>query len=193
MAYSDLQDYLQRLETSGKLHWVEKQVDPSWEVSAVTRHVFDHYGWNERPALGFRRVGESPLPLVIGVIGGSPEIYALALSTTVEKIPDVWEQGQCHPIDPVSVKSGLCKEIIAHGEEVDLGMLRRWCGRQVRIPVLTSPRRSLLRKMLKPVAATSALIGCNCKVHVLSAYTSVLPSTRRGISDNMKRSSKTCR
>ncbi|HEY3166168.1 MAG TPA: UbiD family decarboxylase, partial [Candidatus Binatia bacterium] len=141
MAYSDLQDYLQRLETSGKLHWVEKQVDPSWEVSAVTRHVFDHYGWNERPALGFRRVGESPLPLVIGVIGGSPEIYALALSTTVEKIPDVWEQGQCHPIDPVSVKSGLCKEIIAHGEEVDLGMLPQvvWTPSQDPGPYITAP------------------------------------------------------
>ena len=67
MAYSDLQDYLRRLETAGKLHWVDKPVDPSWEVSAVTRHLFDRYGWNERPALGFRHVGDSPLPLVIGV------------------------------------------------------------------------------------------------------------------------------
>ena len=99
MAYSDLQDYLQRLEASGKLHWVDKPVDPSWEVSAVTRHLFDRYGWNERPALGFRHVGDSPLPLVVGVIGGSPEIYALALSTTVERIPEVWEKGQRHPID----------------------------------------------------------------------------------------------
>ena len=67
MAYSDLQDYLRCLETSGKLHWVDKPVDPSWEVSAVTRHLFDGYGWNDRPALGFRHVGDSPFPLVIGV------------------------------------------------------------------------------------------------------------------------------
>ncbi|HWH78951.1 MAG TPA: hypothetical protein VNT76_16325, partial [Candidatus Binatus sp.] len=112
MAYSDLQEYLMRLESSGKLHWVEQRVDPSWEVSAITRHNFDRYGWNERPALGFRQVGDSKFPLVIGVIGGSPSIYALALSTSVEKIPQVWESAQRHPIDPVAVKSGLCKEII---------------------------------------------------------------------------------
>ena len=36
MAYSDLQDYLTRLENHGKLHWIEQRVDPSWEVSAIT-------------------------------------------------------------------------------------------------------------------------------------------------------------
>jgi UbiD family decarboxylase len=141
MAYSDLQDYLQRLEASGKLHWVDKPVDPSWEVSAVTRHLFDRYGWNERPALGFRHVGDSPLPLVIGVIGGSPDIYALALSTTIEKIPEVWEKGQRHPIDPVSVPSGLCKEIIARGSDVDLSILPRvvWTPSQDPGPYITAP------------------------------------------------------
>ena len=100
MAYSDLQDYLARLEAQGKLHWIEQRVDPAWEVSAITRHVFDRYGWNDRPALGFRHVGNSSFPLVIGVVGGSPEIYALALSTTPDKIPEVWEKAQRHPIDP---------------------------------------------------------------------------------------------
>ncbi len=107
MAYSDLQDFLARLESNGKLHWVEQQVDPAWEVSAITRHVFDRYGWNERPALGFRHVGDSSFPLVIGVVGGSPQIYALALSTTVNDIPTVWERAQRHPIEPISVSSGV--------------------------------------------------------------------------------------
>lgn len=141
MAYSDLQDYLQRLEASGKLHWVDKPVDPSWEVAAVTRQLFDRYGWNDRPALGFRHIGDSPFPLVIGVIGGSPEIYALALSTTVDKIPEVWERGQRHPIDPVSVQSGLCKEIIARGDEIDLGILPQviWTPSLDPGPYITAP------------------------------------------------------
>src|SRR5215813_11690690 len=143
MAYSDLQDYLARLEAHGKLHWVEQRVDPSWEVSAITRHVFDRYGWDDRPALGFRHVGNSAFPLVIGVVGGSPEIYALALSTTPDKIPEVWEKAQRHPIDPTPVKSGICKEITAsaavmYGPE----SCPRWFGRQVKIPDRTSPRRS---------------------------------------------------
>jgi len=48
MPYSDLQDYLAMLEKTGKLHWIEQQVDPAWEVAAITRHVFDRYGWNGR-------------------------------------------------------------------------------------------------------------------------------------------------
>ena len=103
MAYNDLQQYLKQLEAAGKLHWIEPPVDPTWEVSAITRHTFDRYGWNERPALGFRQVGDSQFPLVIGVIAGSPSIYAIALSTTVEKIPEIWQNAQRHPIDPVLV------------------------------------------------------------------------------------------
>ncbi|HEX2931357.1 MAG TPA: UbiD family decarboxylase [Candidatus Binatia bacterium] len=141
MAYSDLQDFLRRLEAAGKLHWIEPRVDPAWEVTAITRQVFDRYGWKDRPALGFRQVGDSPLPLVIGVIGGSPEIYALALSTSVAKIPQAWEQGQRHPIDPVSVQSGLCKEIVARGAEVDLGILPQvvWTPSQDPGPYITAP------------------------------------------------------
>ena len=45
MAYNDLQEYLTRLESAGKLHWIEQRVDPAWEVTAITRQVFDRYGW----------------------------------------------------------------------------------------------------------------------------------------------------
>ncbi|MGH7816024.1 MAG: UbiD family decarboxylase, partial [Candidatus Binatia bacterium] len=98
-------------------------------------------GWNERPALGFRQVGASEFPLVVGVIGGSPGIYATALSTTVDKIPDVWEQGQRHPIDPVSTRTGLCKEIIFRGSEIDLGNLPQvvWTPGQDPGPYITAP------------------------------------------------------
>ncbi|MBM2805421.1 MAG: UbiD family decarboxylase [Deltaproteobacteria bacterium] len=141
MAYHDLQEYLTRLESAGKLHWIEQRVDPAWEVTAITRQVFDRYGWNARPALGFRQVGASEFPLVIGVVGGSPEIYALALSTTVEKISEVWERAQRHPIDPVSAPTGLCKEIILRGSEIDLGSLPQvvWTPGQDPGPYITAP------------------------------------------------------
>ena len=141
MAYNDLQEYLTRLESAGKLHWIEQRVDPAWEVTAITRQVFDRYAWNARPALGFRQVGVSEFPLVIGVIGGSPEIYALALSTTVDRIAEVWERGQRHPIDPVSAPTGLCKEIILQGSEIDLGSLPQvvWTPGQDPGPYITAP------------------------------------------------------
>jgi UbiD family decarboxylase len=141
MPYSDLQDYLARLEKRGKLHWIEQQVDPAWEVSAITRQVFDRYGWSERPALGFRRVGDSSFPLVIGVVGGSPEIYALALSTTVDDIPKIWERAQRAPIEPLGVKTGVCKEVVARGDDVDIGILPQvvWTPGQDPGPYITAP------------------------------------------------------
>ena len=141
MAYSDLQDYLARLESHGKLHWIEQRVDPTWEVSAITRQVFDRYGWDQRPALGFRQVGGSSFPLVIGVVGGSPQIYALALSTTVDEIPKVWERAQRHPVDPISVPTGLCKEVVTGGAEVDAGILPQvvWTPSQDPGPYITAP------------------------------------------------------
>src|SRR6185369_1677179 len=141
MAYQDLQEYLRVLEAAGKLHWIEQRVDPSWEVSAITRHNFDRYGWDDRPALGFRRVGDGPFPLVIGVIGGSPAIYALALSTTVKKIPEVWENGQRRPLEPVLVKSGICKEVILRGDEADVFALPQviWTPSQDPGPYITAP------------------------------------------------------
>ena len=141
MAYANLQDYLSKLEASGKLHWIDKPTDPSWEVAAITRHAFDHYGWNERPALGFRSVGDSQMPTVVGVIGGSPSIYALALSTTVENIPAAWERGQSEPIAPTSVGSGLCKEIILRDAKVDLRKLPQivWTPSQDPGPYITAP------------------------------------------------------
>ena len=162
MAYSDLQDYLAQLEKSGKLHWIEQQVDPSWEVSAITRHVFDRYSWDERPALGFKHVGASPLPLVIGVVGGSPQIYALALSTTVEQIPAVWERAQRQPIEPIPVPVGsaLCKEVINRGADVDIGILPQVVWTPSQTPGLISRRRWSSPKTLKPAAAMSAPIVC---------------------------------
>ncbi len=141
MPYADLQDYLAMLEKTGKLHWIEQQVDPAWEVAAITRHVFDRYGWNERPALGFRHVGDSPFPLVIGAVGGSPQIYALALATTVAEIPAVWERAQRHPIEPISVSSGMCKEIMSRGAAVDIGILPQvvWTPSQDPGPYITAP------------------------------------------------------
>lgn len=141
MAYSDLQEFLKRLEVSGKLHWIEQPVDPAWEVAAVTRHVFDRYGWNDRPALGFRRVGESEMPLVIGVIGGSPAIYALALSTTVDNIPAIWERGQRNPIEPVLLRSGLCKEVVSRGADADVRILPQvvWTPSRDPGPYITAP------------------------------------------------------
>jgi len=141
VAYRDLQEYLKRLEEAGKLHHIQKTVDPAWEVAAVTRHVFDRYSWDERPALCFDRVGESPWPLVVGVVGASPSIYALALETTEDRIPALWDKALAEPIKPEHVDSGACKEVVLRGEEVDVRAFPNavWTPSQDPGPYITAP------------------------------------------------------
>jgi len=139
--YHDLQEYLGRLEEAGKLHHVRKPVDPAWEVAAVTRHMFERYSWADRKALYFDRVGQSEFPLVVGAVGGSPSIYALALNTTVDEIPSVWEKAQRDPIEPEIVKTGLCKEVMAQGPDLDIGILPHavWTPSRDPGPFITAP------------------------------------------------------
>ena len=103
MAYKDLREYLAALELRGKLHHVKKEVDPGWEVAAVLRRVFQRIPPDRRPAVMFDRIRGHGMPLVAGALGASPEIYALALETTVDKIADKWAHAQAHPIPPVRV------------------------------------------------------------------------------------------
>lgn len=141
MGYQDLQEYLVRLEAAGKLHTITKPVDPTWEVAAITREVFDRYSWAERRALRFEHVGESRYPLVVGAIGGSPSIYALALSTTVERIPLLWDKAQREPVSPQLVSSGICKEVVASGSDLDVRILPHptWTPGEDPGPYITAP------------------------------------------------------
>jgi UbiD family decarboxylase len=141
VAYNNLQEYLARLEEAGKLHHIKREVDSTWEVAAVTRNMFERFSWPERTALCFDHVGKSKFPLVVGTVGGSPEIYAMALSTTLDQIPAVWERAQREPIEPELVKTGLCKEVIYQGSELDIGILPHaiWTPSRDPGPYITAP------------------------------------------------------
>ena len=53
MPYTDLREFLNRLETSGKLHRITNPVDKDWEIAAVSRIVFESISETQRPALLF--------------------------------------------------------------------------------------------------------------------------------------------
>jgi UbiD family decarboxylase len=141
MAYRDLREYLQALEVRGKLHHVKKEVDPNWEVAAVLRRVFQRIPRDRRPAVVFERIKGHTMPLVAGVLGASPEIYALALETTVDKIADKWAQAQSHPIPPVRVSTGPVKETILLGDKIDATRLPLciWTRGEDPAPYVTAP------------------------------------------------------
>jgi UbiD family decarboxylase len=141
MAYKDLREYLKTLEMRGKLHHVKKEVDPDWEVAACIRRVFQRIPRERRPALMFERIKGHTMPLVAGILGASPEVYALALETTVDQIADKWARAQTNPIPPVLVGTGPVKENILKGEQIDVTRLPlcRWTRDQDPAPYVTGP------------------------------------------------------
>jgi UbiD family decarboxylase len=141
MAYKDLRDYLKTLEMRGKLHHVKKEVDPDWEVAAVTRRIFQRIPRERRPAVMFERIKGHSMPLVAGILGASPEVYALALETTVDQIADKWANAQSNPIPPSLVKTGPLKENILKGDQIDVRKLPLclWTRDQDPAPYITGP------------------------------------------------------
>ncbi|MBI2371627.1 MAG: UbiD family decarboxylase [Deltaproteobacteria bacterium] len=120
MAYRDLREYLARLDALGKLHHIREEVDKDWEIAAITRRVFQRIPDARRPALLFERVKGFTIPVVVGVLGGSVEIYAAALECRPEETADRWQQAYRNPIPPKVVEGGPCKEVVLKGEQVNL-------------------------------------------------------------------------
>jgi UbiD family decarboxylase len=141
MAYKDLREYLAALETRGKLHHVKKEVDPGWEVAAVLRRVFQRVPRERRPAVMFERIKGHDMPLVAGILGASPEVYALALETTVDGIADKWAEAQNHPIPPLRVATGPVKDVVLTGDAADVTKLPLciWTRGQDPAPYVTGP------------------------------------------------------
>src|SRR3974377_2146283 len=114
MPYRDLRHYLEVLEQKQKLFRIKKEVDKDWELSAVAKLVFRKIPDERRPALLFENVKGFSIPVATGVLGASREVYAIALESELdfENIFQRWSRAQSQPIPPVSVKSGLCQEVI---------------------------------------------------------------------------------
>ena len=140
MAYADLRQYLQRLEEKGLLCHVTAEVDKDWEISAVCRHAFRTIPQERRPALMFDCIKGFKIPLVVGILGGSREIYATALESEPDRLWETWERSK-NLIPPRLVEKGVCQEVVHLGAEANLEVLPApiWTVGQDPGPYHTSP------------------------------------------------------
>ncbi len=99
---------------------IRRTVDKDWEIAAVTRVAFQSIRSDERPALEFSNIKGFDIPLVVGVLGGSPAIYAASLDTGIDDIPRKWRDARQNPLPPRRVEGGPVKENILRGDEIDL-------------------------------------------------------------------------
>jgi 2,5-furandicarboxylate decarboxylase 1 len=115
MAYTDLRDFLRRLEAEGELTRVYKPVDRDLELSAVIRCAGEQ-------AVLCERIRGFDVPVVASVFGNSRKV---ALALEVEPARALWEfiARSSNPVAPEIVAEGPVHEVMRLGEEVDLEAL----------------------------------------------------------------------
>src|SRR6202140_910605 len=124
MAPSDLQEHIARLTERGLLTRIDRPIDKDSELHPLARWQFQG-GLREedRRAFLFTNVvgaaGEHyEIPVLVGGLAASPEIYATGLGVPVDKIGEVWVKAVANPIAPVLVEKAPCHEVVETGKDL---------------------------------------------------------------------------
>jgi len=123
MPYRDIREFLEVLETRGKLRRVQKGVDHTWELSCLARWMFQALPSEERFGLFFEKINGFNIPVMTGVIGASREVYAIALETEPDQINDKWVEALLHPIALRVVEEAPNHEVVHLGDDIDLNFM----------------------------------------------------------------------
>ncbi len=123
MYYRDLREHLDALEKRGKLRRVRRPVNKDTELHPLVRLQFRGLPASERTGWLFEQVVDArgrtfDIPVAVGCLAASPDVYALGLQCRVEEIGDRWEEALRDPLPPVQVASGVCQEIVHAGPDL---------------------------------------------------------------------------
>jgi len=129
----DFQDHLARLEAAGLLTRIDRAIDKDTELHPLVRWQFQGgLAEEQRRAFLFTNVVDGSgrrydIPVVVGALAASPQIYSVGMGQPVEAIGDAWMQAINHPIPPVAVASAPCQEVVITGDALrqpDEGLAR---------------------------------------------------------------------
>src|SRR5436309_3181888 len=120
----DFQEHLADLEARGLLVRIDHPVDKDSELHPLVRLQFlGGIPEAERRAFLFTNVVDASgrrydIPVVVGAIAASAEIYALGMGRKVEDIGQAWLDAIAKPIASVRAASARCQEVIIKGDEL---------------------------------------------------------------------------
>ena len=118
----DFQEHLARLEADGLLVRIERPINKDTELHPLVRWQFQGgLKENQRRAFLFTNVvdGEGrryDMPVAIGALAASAEIYAVGMGRPVSEIGDAWMHAIANPIAPAVVTSASCQEVVIKGD-----------------------------------------------------------------------------
>jgi 4-hydroxy-3-polyprenylbenzoate decarboxylase len=139
MAYSDIRDFITRLEKEGELVRIRHRVSPELEITEIADRTVKCNG----PALLFENVEGSKLPVLINHFGSMKRMsMALGVSSIdeigaeieslinieppvgfLDKLRMLPKLAKLASVFPKNVKTGACQEVVKIGEEANLDFL----------------------------------------------------------------------
>src|SRR5438094_5453244 len=123
--YADLHEHLAALKKAGLLITVERPINKDTEMHPLVRWQFrGGIEERDRKAFLFTNVVDSKgrkydIPVVVGALAASREIYRLGMGCDLERINETWSRALANPIEPRVVRDAPCQEIVIEGRELD--------------------------------------------------------------------------
>jgi len=123
--YPDLHDHLAALAAAGLLIRVDRPINKDTEMHPLVRWQFrGGIPERDRKAFLFTNVVDSKgrkyeMPVAVGALAASREIYRIGMGCALEKINEVWTKAIAQPIAPRVVADAPCHEIVTAGAELD--------------------------------------------------------------------------
>src|SRR5437667_338677 len=123
--YADLHEHLAALKKAGLLITVERPINKDTEMHPLVRWQFrGGIEERDRKAFLFTNVVDSKgrkydMPVVVGALAASREIYRLGMGCDLERINETWSRALANPIEPRVVRDAPCQEIVIEGSELD--------------------------------------------------------------------------
>ena len=120
----DLQEHLADLEARGLLTRIDHPVNKDTELHPLVRLQFiGGIREAEREAFLFTNVIDATgrkydMPVVVGSIAASAEIYSLGMRAKVEDIGKRWMEAIARPIPPIRTNNARCQEVVIQGDDL---------------------------------------------------------------------------
>jgi 3-polyprenyl-4-hydroxybenzoate decarboxylase len=119
----DLRTYLDELLAANPaaVKVVEEQVDPEFESTAIVHKILNDDEYPGFPAVLFKKVGNSPVPMLLN-LHGTYERVALSIGSDVHGMVDEYARREGSGIPPVMVSSDQAPvhEVVWTGDQIDI-------------------------------------------------------------------------
>src|SRR5262247_3357371 len=120
----DLQSHIADLEAKGLLVRIDHPVNKDTELHPLVRLQFiGGIPEAERRAFLFTNVVDATgrrydMPVVVGAIAASAEVYSLGMRRAVDDIGNAWMEAIANPIPPVRTNAPRCQEVVIKSDDL---------------------------------------------------------------------------